>query len=416
MRHILLVSFVLAVSACGDDDGGGGIPGNPGTDITVDVIPEVELAANGGTPYVGFVAYQDGDAAWQAMEEKDGQYRARILSESYGVAIACAQHPLPGINFSVASVTVYHRLVTDATELSDFGCVELLKPQKLTGSAAGLPPGKSFLLGTGQGSSNTSVRASGFSVDVFAGPVDLVAYDNGGSPATSRVLRLSGIDPTQTTPPLVLNFDQSVVPVTFPVTAPASAAPIYVSGLLRNKEGGRYLQLSSPVNQLVYSTVPRALLRDGDLLRVGITSTQPGVTQDSFLYLAEPGPASLEFGPAFRPAAPTLVRDPGPRATFVLGDDVGSLPQVSYRMSTSTRTASSLTVHQIELTQAWLQKSGATSYQMPDLRSLAGWQATLELGAGLPVRWEIARDEQSESGFVPNKRVRVNTVSGELAN
>jgi hypothetical protein len=417
MKKIIIIGSLLSAVGCGDNIGPvDDTPATRSTEITMNVIPAADLAANGGSTHVGFVAYQDGDGPWQPMEDRGGFYSANIEASRFGVAVGCAPRLSQGSTIPVAFVSIQHATLAETTQLSDFVCVELMKPLRITGTASGLPSPRSvFILGTGAGSSNTSVRADGFSVNAYAALTDVIGYFNGGSPGTSKVARVSNVDPRQSLP-ISLDFAAAgATPVTYPVTVPADSPPVLVSAHVRNSSDGRLLHLWSLSNQREYSTLPRALLREGDLVRVGITRSQPGATQDSFVYLAEPGPASLELGPAFTAPAPMLAKGTNPRATFSIGTPAASLPVVSYQLSTSTRAADAIAWQSVTVTQDWLKSGGLTEYQLPDLSGLPGWNAMMALAATAPVKWEAARYEKSSTSYQANLRLRVGTASGEIS-
>jgi hypothetical protein len=412
------LSSLLAAVGCGDNDSA--IDENPamvGTEITLSVIPAADLAANGGNAYVGVVAFQDGDGPWQAMESSDGGYRATVKAQRFGVAVGCKQHLLQGTTLAVAFLSVQHATVGEGTALSDFTCVELAKPHKITGTATGLPSTKSvFRIGTGEGSSNTNARADGFAVSSYAAPTDVVGYYDGGSPGASKVVRVSDVDPVQNAPILLDCAAAGATPVTSPVTVPAGGPPVLVSAHVRNHADGRYLQLWSLANQQQYSTMPRALLRTGDLIRVGITSAQPAASREAFVFLAEPGPVTLELGAPFTPPSPTLAKTPAPLATFSVAATASALPLVSYQLTASTRAGTTATSQVVTLSQAWLKDRGSSDYQLPDLSAVPGWERTMALSSGAPVRWETARYARSAKGYEPNLELHIDTVSGELAN
>lgn len=410
----LVVGALLA--GCGDDGGDPGeLPGPVDQTITLAVVPSAELAANGGEVHVGFVAYQDGDGPWLPMTASGDLYQATVTSKRYGVAVGCTQHVLPGTTLAATFISLQHATVAEATALSDFSCVDVAKGSRLSGTATGLPTATSvFRLGTGEGSSNTSARADGFSVAVRAAPLDVVGYFDGGSPAASKVVRLAAVDP-KSGAPLHFDFAAAAAPQTFPVTAPAGAQAL-VSAHVRTSAGGQYLHLWSTAGQLSYTTMPRSLLRAGDLIRVGITATQAGASQESFLYLAEPGPAALTFGPTFSPTAAPATAGTSRSASFAFGPSWNTLPLVDYQLTASTRVGQTLTWHTATVSLGWLQDQGAAEYRLPDLSALPGFASTMALPSGVPLRWQVARTERSAKAYEPGLMHKVHTVSGELAN
>lgn len=413
LRHALVASALLLVGCGGDDVGPGALPFEGGHELSFTVVPTAELAANGGTVHVAFVAYQDGDGPWLPMAQDGERYRAIIESDTFGVALGCAPHVLPGTALTAAFVRVQHAAVTDGTSLSDFSCVELLRPKRLSGTATGLPtPTSIFRLGTGEGVTNANVRADGFSVNVYSAPTDVIGYYDGGSPAASKVVRLSKVDPNQAGP-LALDFSAAPALVTHPVTSSTNGVPLLVSSHLRTAAGGRFLQLWAPQNQLSYATVPKALLAPGDLIRVGITASSAGGSDESFVYLAEPAATALDLGPVVASASPLLE---GGRATFsfFLPDD--RLAFVDHKLTISARVGNALSWQTSTVTQGWLETTGAKRYQLPDLSGLPGWTAEMKLPTGVPVTWETVRHEQSGKSPVAGYRSRLSTRSGTLAN
>ncbi|MEZ4363975.1 MAG: hypothetical protein R3B48_27625 [Kofleriaceae bacterium] len=410
----ILCCASLASFGCGDDASIGELPDLSKVEITMQVVPKAELDANGGTAYVAFVAYQEGEEPWRPMAKIEGLYRATIQSERFGVAVGCAPHPFAGTEISVAAVRVHQATVEDGTDLSDFSCVELLKPHAITGTAISLPSGGTFLIGTGEGSSNAIVRADGFSIPTYASLLDVIGYYNGGTPASSLVLRIAA-DPKQPTP-LLFDFSRGLTPVTFPVTTPAASGPVLVSAHVRTSSNQRLLHLWSGAGELSYSTLPRGALRPSDLIRVGITATSRGRTQESFVYLAEPGPAQLALAPMFNAAAPTVARDPSPRARFTLDLSASDLPLTSYRVSATTRSTQQVVAQSASLSEAWLRGASASAYELPDLSAIPGWDAGLSLLADAPLRWEITRFARSSTTYEFNLREHVDTAFGELTN
>lgn len=416
LGHALVVGALFVAGCGGDDSGLGELPFEPGHELTFTVVPAAELAANGGAVHVAFVAYQDGDGPWQPMEPmgQDGErYRAIIEGDTFGVAVGCKPHVLPGTTLTAAFVSVQQAAVTDGTALSDFSCVELLRPKRISGTATGLPsPTSIFRLGTGEGVTNANVRADGFSVNVYSAPTDVVGYYDGGSPAASKVVRLAKVDPSQAGP-IALDFSAAPALVTHPVTSSSSSVPLLVSSHLRTAAGGRFLQLWAPQNQLSYATMPRSLLAPGDLIRVGITATSAGGSDEAFVYLAEPGAASLDLGPVVASASPLLE---GGRATFSFDVPDDRLAFIHHTATLSSRVGSALSWQTSTVTQGWLDSSGARRYRLPDLSNLPGWTAEMKLPAGAPVRWEAVRHEQSGKSPVAGSRSRLSTRSGTLAN
>jgi hypothetical protein len=349
------------------------------------------------------------------MESKGERYSALIKSSRFGVAVGCTQHVLQGTTLSAAFVSVQHATVDEGTALTDYACVDLLKPRQITGAATGLAsPSTIFRLGTGEGSSNTNARAGGFSVNAYAAPTEVVGSYDGGSPGASKVVRVSNVDPRQGTP-ISLDFGAGATPVSYPVTAPAGV-PVLVSAHVRNQSDGRYLHLWSLRDQLAYSTMPSSLLRAGDLIRVGITATRPGATEESFLYLSAPGPASLQFGPAFTPTAPARTAAPGVRAAFSVSASADTLPQVSYQLSASTRAGSALAWQSVAISQRWFADAAITAYELPDFSGLPGWSNAMAMDSSVPLKWSVTRQEQSDKSYQAGLLVRTSMVSGELAN
>lgn len=412
LGQVLVVGAALAAGCGGDDRGVLEVPFDPGHELSFTVVPAAELAANGGAVNVAFVAYQDGDGPWLPMEQDGDRYVATIESDTFGVAVGCRSHVLPGTTLTAASVSVQQAAVADGTSLSDFSCVDLLRPKRLSGTASGLPsPTSVFRLGTGEGSTNANVRADGFAVNVYAQPTDVVGYYDGGSPAASKVVRLSKVDPNQAGP-LALDFSAAAAPVTYPVTSTASV-PVLVSSHVRTEGGRRFLHLWSPQSRVEYTTMPKTLLAPGDLIRVGITATATGSSDESFVYLAEPAATSLELGPQVAGASPLLE---GGRATFSFFVPTETLEFVHHRMTVSSRVGDALNWQTSTVTQAWLATSGAKRYVLPDLSGLPGWTAEMKLPTGAPVKWETVRFEQSGKSPTAGHRERLSTRSGTLAN
>lgn len=408
-KKVFAVSSLLAALAgCPKDP-------TPGTEITLRLFPESGLG--GGQIKVAFVAYQDGNGAWQRMPGSDGTYRAVVLDDRYGIAVGCQPQSygpeLSGYN----TLNIQHLTVDEQTELRDLSCYDLpLGESTITGTATGLAAGEEGVIQTGLFASATVAADGTFSITAENGTHPLFAFTR-VPPAPirtpARVVRgPDGVFPSST--PIAIDFSQAVAPSAFPVTWPAGVEFGYIASAVRR---GGSNSITARINGTAteYKTVPASMLQTGEVIRVSAAAASPDFVSSrlSLLYLSTPGPITVELA---QPVAfvDATVPSAGRRlASFGLPALSSSFPFVDQRFSASTYTDTSSVTHYVTMSRGWVG-SQAISYTIPDLSAIPGYVSSLDLAPDGEVSWDLARDEISTREFIGGRKVLSYTKNGVI--
>lgn len=406
-KKVFAVSSLLAALAgCPKDP-------TPGTEITLRLIPQSGLA--GGALKVAFVAYQDGNGAWQRMPGSDGSYRAVVLDERYGVAVGCLPQEFEPGTSPYNTLSIQHLTIDESTEVEDLSCYTATSTRgEVNGTATGLQADERGVIQSGS-FDFAQVDSSGaftLSAEMGTHPLFGLAYVP-PAPMTAPVRVVRGADLTiPATGPISVDFSGAVAPVSYPVTWPAGVTDVLgVTSTVRRGAYSIAARMRGPSDGTSYNTVPASMLQAGETIRVTAIAPQDvDSSRLSILYLGAPGPLTVELAEPISPPAPTIPATGRRLAHFEFPAPGSSYPIIDHRFDINTYSDTTSATHYVTLSRGWVG-SRAVSYDMPDLSGIPGYVDTLDLQPG-EATWTLSRDEVNTREFVAGRKVLTYSKSG----
>jgi hypothetical protein len=400
----LAALLLTPLLACGDvanhqfaDAGAGdGKPGDgsitPGV-ITIKLYRHTMPTTAGDTANADFVAFQDGDGAWQPLVGTSGVYTGHITGTRYGVAIGCAGR--------IAQLRVYQFATSETTELHDRACATTATTVAVSGRIVdpGVTPTGEVLA---SGNVSTSIDPNGgYSVQVTPGPLELIA-------------RIT--DPTQ--PNRVAAFARTPVmnvqaPTSITISVPLQGGPPLANNLTVNgAAAGEALQLSAdlvtPTGSFsldygsgvagmtnTYQQLATNLRQPTDLVRVAAQGSSNSPLRGAAIIGKDLAAVTLTFPAAATAPTVSFVATPTPRPVLTFLTPTPSLAHRVYVASVSQTSAAGNTGAAVTLFvgAGWLGAGGMASYTLPDLSTVAGWNPQQAFTAGMASNWFFAAED-----------------------
>lgn len=406
-KKVFVVSSLLAaLTGCPKDP-------TPGTEITLRLFPKSGLA--GGELKVAFVAYQDGNGAWQRMPGSDGTYRAVVLDDRYGLAVGCLPQQFDPESAPYNTLNIQHLTLEDTTEAEDLSCYSAVPTRgSVNGTAIGLQAGERGVIQSGSFDFAQVDSGGAFTLSAEPGTHPLFGLAHvPPAPMTVPVRVVRGADLTiPATGPISVDFTDAVAPVSYPVTWPAGVSDVTsVTSTVRRGANSIAARMRGPSNGTSYNTVPASMLQAGETIRLTAIAPQDfDSSRLSILYLGAPGPLTVELAEPISPPAPTIPATGRRLAHFEFPAPGSSYPIIDHRFDISTYSDTTSATHYVTLSRGWVG-SAAVSYDIPDLSGIPGYVDTLDLGAG-EATWTLSRDEVNTREFVAGRKVLTYTKSG----
>jgi hypothetical protein len=390
MKTIAIALVSMFPLGCGDNDPGQPEPDDPDVvEITMTAYSAAALAANGGMQHVAFVAYQDGDGPWQAMSGEAGVYKAKIQSRKYGIAVGCAPFQRGDGSVPGSNVSFYHATVDEITTQQDFGCYQLLRPYRVTGTVVGDPVPEGIVV-AGRDAFASPDLDNRFAFDTRSYRTPIFGYSEMATFRPTGIVRVDSVDPTAGAP-VQLDFSKGVDPIPQSLTLPSGFVPTTIFSSLR-VAGDIFLFMRDRTVITSYLAPPASLLRGGDLIRVNV-GAGGAPTLSSAVYLAAPGPVSLTFATPFPGGAPTVSAGTDLRPIIAFSVGGHGFPIVDYQFSAVTSDGQSAAAVVVSLSLGWLGGDGPVTYQVPDLSQIPGWSPVFALQPRSEISWSMVRLE-----------------------
>lgn len=395
-KTFFVCSLVAALAGCPSEE-------ERRAEVTLQLFPESGLGD--GQIQVAFVAYQDGDGAWQPMPGNNGTYSA-VVGERYGIAVGCLQMPLPPSQNLLNLLNIQHRTLDEQTELRDLSCYRLPQAEStITGTATGLAQEQVGTIHTGR-SSSVEVMADGrFSITAATGTHPMFGTTRmrfpGSSPTTGVVRVADAVIPSSS--PIAIDFSKAVAPAAFPVTWPANMSGSITTAVRRDGSSSYTAEIVSHGRE--YRSVPASLLQAGEILQVSADVQFPdaGWRWSTELYLSAPEPVSIELAEPVEFVDATVPSVGRRLASFALPALASPYPFVEQRFRADTYDDAIMVSHRVTLSRGWVG-SRPVSYTIPDLSAIPGHVSTLDLLRDRRVLWELAREESNMRELVAGRR------------
>jgi hypothetical protein len=367
--------LVATLAACG---GGSSSPDAPHAidsppvtaDAGIDAATHTIVATGypGSLPVPGdlrWVAYQDGDGAWQpATSDGAGTYAVPVVSTDYALAWVCDDPDAGEVHVLYATV--------DELDHFPIQCYATEPLATVSGTVSGVAAGGTARIALEDNSIDAAGMPATYSLLTAAGVHDMFAVERSSANVATRIIIRRDVDLSADA---TVDFD--LTGATAVVTSPWTASePAYVFTSLYNAAGG-IIFLNNPVGSWV--GVPDSLLAPDDVHRVA-ASDMATQTRRALHFVHSPGPVDFTLPPAFDTAsiAPTVVATSPYR-----------------RLAVTASGAPDGVVHTIQISQQdatlpWFLRftgarvpGGAIAAVMPDLSAVPGFDPAWTLGAGM---------------------------------
>lgn len=372
--------------------------------VMAEVIPGggtvLVRTTRGGTPAnADFVAFQDGNGAWQVVSGAGGLYTLNITDSDgrYGVAIACVNGP---------DVEVYILHATRA-ELSEITheCDEPPSQSFVTvsGTVGGLGTDNWAQVFLGQGTGFTYPGMGTYSLQTAPGTYDLIAVKYVGFEIGSvdKVLIRRNVNATtDTTQNIDFDSAEAFAPEMHTVTVLGTAGETVGSVTFRSN-GKTVAALGTPYNTLRFAGVPTSRQVGNDFHVLSVTDFGPQrVLRTVLRHFKAPTDITVALPDAFTsPEVTTAATTPYARFTASWSAYPGAQAYVlSYRShhhetvpmgraQKSSRQHGGSVSWVIGLSANWLGAN--SSYTLPDFSGLSGWNNAWGFPTGRFVEWTV---------------------------
>lgn len=366
---LVSLTAIALLAGCSSGPSGSGGAGGGGTTVSITRM--------GSIPWL---AVQDGSGAWTAasgsslvVTDPDGRF---------GVAWECV------LASGQVEVAVTQQTTADGTTVVASCLFDQSPAYPVTGTLSGVPANGTAFVSIGNSFKTvTSANPSYDLPQVTAGTQTVVAYGltSGSLPGNmlvERGLPVAGGG----THNLDLTSGESFYMTSFGVTGvPVGETPSMAAALVPQGSNFAFLAYQDNVTLLSYPLVPSALAQSGDLyyLDAGAGTSSGGSSSHQEVGLASKSPTSgnvqlpapLEAGAGTSVSGGTGVATWG-SVPFLTGGGEGVL--IAAIAPDALTSPSWVAI----VTPAWLA-SGSTSYTLPDLSSVAGWDSAWAFPIGL---------------------------------
>jgi len=390
MGSILMVMSAVAfiIAGCRGGGGGGGVGGGGAKTVLVRTYRRTQIASP------NFIAFQDGNGQWQIAQGSGGQYTFTINDPNgrYGLAIVFVTHWPDGV--TEVEVNILHATVSELSEINlvteEFPAANLVT---VSGTVSGLGIGEGAIIAMDMDDDEPSFSRNTYSLDVPPGTYDLVAVKGSlaqvGPIAVNKMLiQRNVIVPGNTTINVDFNDPNAFVPETRNAVIGGVLSGEYVNGFVRflshNKTeitvGERFGGSS-----FSFTPVPTNKQLENDIHYLNAIATTDTTIRLIERYFKAPMDISATLPSPFGNASVTVGVPPPPYTRFTASWDAYSGAQAYFArfISVTGRAVSWF----VGLSAGWL--GGQTSYTLPDLSGLSGWDNNWGFPSSGLVDWEV---------------------------
>lgn len=352
---------------------------------------------NGQPAQADFVAFQDGDGAWQAAQGSGGVYQMNVSDPGgrYGLAIAYTE--VGHGTGSSSHVQIFHATVQEVAEIRwDAGDPPATSTVTVSGTVTG-PAGNYAMIAMRQAQTSAFAGAT-YSLSVAPGVHDLAAALFPGFDKAERLVLRRGVQVAADTT-IDISFDsaEAFAPVSFTAGVEGGAGTFGGAVLSFTTAGGTTVPLvqlfETDLGNLQLGGVPASKQQEGDIHNLTVFSY--GERRTAIRYFKQPNNLTVTLPPPFGDVSVTSAGEtpylrltaqwqPYQDAQGYYMIFTSETPQVSGRSRQVTTTAWS-----VNLSSGWI--GGGSSYTLPDLSGVPGWDNKwgLVLVPGGWVSWEV---------------------------
>lgn len=374
------------------------------TAITTRTV-QLHFSRNGQPSSPEFVAFQDGDGAWQAVQGSNGEYRMEVTDSNgrYGLAVVYAE-VLPGEN-SASTVRILHATVGEIPEIYlDAGTPPISNPVTVSGTVNDSLGGKMATVALRHAETWVHPAWSRqYAVEVEPGTYDLAAslFTVSSADRAERILLRRGVNIVADTT-LDIDFDsaEAFAPEVHTITLLGMSGDEYgeVDVLFRTK-GGTSITIAQQWEMISdsfqFAAVPTTKQVDGDIHEVTLTAVsgqgeqrtvQRFFKEPTDLTLALPVPfgnVTVNLTPTTPYLRPTANWEPYQGAMYYRIQYSPNIVAGARR----TRQGHSSTMWMVILSSSWL--GGGGTYTLPDLSGVTGWKDEWALIPTIGLQWMV---------------------------
>lgn len=377
-----------------------------GQRASVDIVM-TEVTPGGGTVLVhttrggvpanaDFVAFQDGNGAWQVAQGTGGHYTLNITDGDgrYGVAIAC-------VNGSEVDVRILHATRAELSEISH-ECGEPPSQSFVTvsGTVSGLGTNNWAQVFLGSGAGFTYPGTGTYSLQTAPGTYDLIAVRYAGLEIASvdRVLIRRNVNATtDTTQNIDFNSAEAFAPEMHTVTVLGTTGET-VGSITFRSNGKTVATLGVTADTFQFAGIPTSKQVGNDFHLVSVTDYGPQRSLRTVLrHFKAPADITLSVPDAFTsPDVTTAATTPYARLTASWSAYPGAqLYLLSYHLEMAPAGRAPKRSRQqgggiswfVALSANWLGAN--SSYTLPDFSTLSGWNNTWGFPTGRSVEWNV---------------------------
>ncbi|MDX2007888.1 MAG: hypothetical protein SFU83_21825 [Meiothermus sp.] len=336
-----------------------------------------------------FVAFQNGDAAWQTLIGSNGTYSATVTNSEgrYGVIAVCSQ---PDFGFSMAYVQSAHLTTQETTRLEL--CEGAPQPARddfagVTGRAFGLTPDDpGFSISSWNAEQLSPGEAPRYDLLAFRGVINVYAVrrpsaarspngqmatrgffirdiDLNATPYVNRDVDFLGPQAFDLAGPFTVNVTNAALGATY-------SLELAFQGTILGRNGNGSHSMS-------YRAIPDHQIRSGEFHIMMIRGDSNQLIVRTF---ATASNLSIAAPPRF---TPTTTHNSGlPRVAWTQANQ--GIYIFTYRQNTNTPNGNSLaTDWRALVSRGWLQSN--QNYTLPNLNGLGGWQSEWNFNPTSPI-------------------------------
>ncbi|MEJ5251035.1 MAG: hypothetical protein HPY54_02775 [Chthonomonadetes bacterium] len=330
---------------------------------------------NGQPAQADFVAFQDGDSAWQAAQGSGGVYQMNVSDPGgrYGVAIAYTEAGHG--SGSSSHVQIFHATVEEVAEIRwDAGDPPATSYVTVSGTVT-VPSGNFAMIAMRQ--AQTSVfGGANYSLSVAPGVHDLAAALFPSFDRIERLLLRRGVQVAGDTT-IDISFDsaEAFSPASFTAGVEGGAGTFGGVVLSFTTAGGTTLPIAqlheTDLGSLQLGGVPASKQQEGDIHSLTVFSY--GERRTAIRYFKQPNNLTITLPPPFGDVSVTSAGEaPYLRLTASWQPYQGAQGYFMSFISESVRSRQvTATAWFVSLSSGWM--GGGSSYTLPDLSAVPGW-------------------------------------------
>jgi len=344
-----------------------------------------------------FLAYQDGDGPWTALEGQGGVYKLPVTDVEGRFGVIYGAVCRIG-DFSSWDVNAFHLTLRDTQALFvAFFCNPGPGPQPTLfdlGGALRNTAGQPGLISTSTGLWSFEGGAPRYDLKVYKGLGDLVAatYPDPDTYIPSRILVERGRD-AQASATRDLDFGaEGAAPLARqPIVRPAlSPGESFRAGVQYQTGRGQVAILGNGADLAEFAPFPAALARTGDVTVYGFQASGPETVRTVYgSTTATPGPLTPRLPSAVPPF--TVSATSSPRLRLGLSWEAITPRPESHTASLVQRTEREETYWYVSFSRAWLREGTRFTWAPPDLSAVPGFDPAFLFRPGVAVQVQMSQ-------------------------